>query len=123
MSNLIHHPAMSDLIVNNKKEEYGDWQTNLSLAISICEHLRDQGISPQVIIEPTCGQGNFIIAALLTFDSIEDVYGIEIHQPYLEILKEKLQKFGKTIEQVNIHLFHESIFGFDFKKITDTSKE
>ena len=119
MSNLIQHPAMSDLIVNNKKEEYGDWQTNLSLAISICEHLRDQGISPQVIIEPTCGQGNFIIAALLTFDSIEDVYGIEIHQPYLEILKEKLQKFGKTIEQVNIHLFHESIFGFDFKKITD----
>lgn len=110
---------MCEVIVNEKKDEYGDWQTNLPLAISVCEHLKAQGIRPQVIIEPTCGQGCFIVAALLTFDTIEDVFGVEIYKPYLEILEEKLQKFGKSLNGVNIHLYHESIFDFDFRKITN----
>ena len=75
---------MCEILVDEKKDEYGDWQTNLPLAISVCEYLKERGIRPQVIVEPTCGQGNFILAALLTFDSIEDVYGIEIYKPYLK---------------------------------------
>lgn len=110
---------MSELIINEKRDEYGDWQTNLPLAISICEHIKSQGILPQVIIEPTCGQGNFIVAALLTFDTIEDVYGIEIYKPYIEVLKDKLQKFGKSLDNINIHLYHENVFDFDFRKITE----
>ncbi len=109
---------MSEIVANEKKGEYGDWQTNLPLAISVCEHIKAQGIRPQVIVEPTCGQGNFIIAALLTFDSIEDIYGIEIYRPYLDVLKEKLQKFGKSLDNINIHLYHENIFDFDFRQIT-----
>ena len=110
---------MSELVINEKRDEYGDWQTNLPLAISICEHIKSQGIRPQVIIEPTCGQGNFIVAALLTFDTIKDIYGIEIYKPYLDVLKDKLQKFGKSLENVNIHLYHENIFDFDFRQITE----
>ena len=113
---------MSELNLNVKKSEYGDWQTNLQLAISICEHIRNQGVRPQVIIEPTCGQGNFIIAALLTFDSIEEVYGIEIYKPYLDVLKEKLQKFGNSLEKVKIHLYHESVFDFDFNNLSNLVK-
>jgi hypothetical protein len=109
---------MSEVIANAKKDEYGDWQTNLPLAISVCEQLKAQGLRPQVIIEPTCGQGSFIVASLITFDTIEDVYGIEIYKPYLDTLKDKLQKFGKSLDNVNIHLFHENIFDFDFRKIT-----
>ncbi len=110
---------MSEVIVNEKKGEYGDWQTNLPLAISICEQLKAQGIRPQVIIEPTCGQGNFIIAALLTFDTIEDVYGIEIFKPYLDVLKDKLNKLEKSLDGINIHLYHENVFDFDFRKISE----
>ena len=111
--------TMSEIVANEKKGEYGDWQTNLPLAISVCEQIKAQGIRPQVIVEPTCGQGNFIIAALLTFDSIEDVYGIEIYKPYLDVLKEKLQKFGKSLDNINVHLYHENIFDFDFRQITE----
>ena len=110
---------MSEIIVNEKKGEYGDWQTNLPLAISVCEQLKAQGIRPQVIVEPTCGQGNFIIAALLTFDTIEDVYGIEIFKPYLDVLKDRLQKFEKSLDGINIHLYHENVFDFDFRRITE----
>ena len=117
-SNMKLTQTMSEIVANEKKGEYGDWQTNLPLAISVCEHIKAQGIRPQVIVEPTCGQGNFIIAALLTFDSIEDIYGIEIYKPYLDFLKEKLQKFGKSLDKINIHLYHENIFDFDFRQIT-----
>jgi len=110
---------MSEIVVNEKKGEYGDWQTNLPLALSVCEHIKAQGIRPQVIVEPTCGLGNFIIAALLTFDSIEDVYGIEIYKPYLDALNEKLQTFGSSLYYINVHLYHENIFDFDFRQITE----
>lgn len=110
---------MNESIEKKKRAEYGDWQTNLPLAISICEHIKSQGIRPQVIIEPTCGQGSFIIAALLTFDTIEDVYGIELYKPYLDVLKDKLKVFGKRLDKTNIHLYHENIFDFDFRQITE----
>ena len=118
-SNMKQTQTMSEIVANEKKGEYGDWQTNLPLAISVCKQIKKQGIRPQVIVEPTCGQGNFIIAALLTFDSIEDVYGIEIYKPYLDALNEKLQKFGKSLDNINVHLYHENIFDFDFRQITE----
>ncbi|MBO6295900.1 MAG: SAM-dependent methyltransferase [Prevotella sp.] len=113
---------MSEFIINDKRDEYGDWQTNLPLAISICEHIKSQGVRPQVIIEPTCGQGNFIVAALLTFNTIEDVYGIEIYKPYLDVLNGKLQKLGKSLDNINFHFYHENIFDFDFNQITENTK-
>ena len=108
---------MSETEPNKKRGEYGDWQTNLPLAISVCEEIKAKGFRPQVIVEPTCGQGNFIIAALLTFDSIEEVYGIEIYKPYIEILEDKLKRFGKSLDKISIKLYHESIFDFDFNQI------
>lgn len=110
-------PTMSETEPNKKRGEYGDWQTNLPLAISVCEEIKAKGLRPQVIVEPTCGQGNFIIAALLTFDSIEEVYGIEIYKPYIEILEDKLKRFGKSLDKIRIKLYHESIFDFDFNQI------
>ncbi|MDO4932660.1 MAG: SAM-dependent methyltransferase [Prevotellaceae bacterium] len=119
---MMQKQTRSDIVLKEKRNEYGDWQTSLSLAISICEHIKSQGIRPQVIVEPTCGQGNFIVAALLTFDTIEDVYGIEIYKPYLDILKDNLLKFGKSLDNVNVHLYHENIFDFDFGRITEHIK-
>ena len=69
---------------NSSREEYGDWQTNYPLALSICQMLKAQGINPEVVIEPTCGKGNFILAALETFDHLEHVIGIEINSEYLK---------------------------------------
>lgn len=113
---------MNELIVNQERDKYGDWQTNLQLAISICEHIKSQGIRPQVIIEPTCGQGNFIIAALLTFDTIQEIYGIEIYEPYIEILRKNLQKVEKPLDHINIYLYHENIFEFNFRPIAERVK-
>ena len=118
---IIHSPA----IVREDKEEYGDWQTNQDLALSICHLLKKQGIRPQVIKEPTCGKGHFILAALQTFDNIEEIYGIEIYKPYLQTLKlDILQHYldHPQASKSTIHLLHRNFFDFDFQPIKTSFK-
>lgn len=109
-----------DTIDNVCREEYGDWQTNIELALSVCRLIKEQGINPQIIVEPTCGKGNFILAALQTFDSIEEIYGIEIYEPYLEELKVSILQYyldNPNANKVKINLFHQNIFDFKFNSI------
>ena len=48
------------------KIEYGDFQTPIELANQICHKLVELGVNPEIIIEPTCGIGNFIDASFRT---------------------------------------------------------
>lgn len=101
------------------KDEYGDWQTNAQLAHIATSRL-SKDCSPQIILEPTCGTGNFILASLDTFTSIEEVYAVEIYKPYLQILKfEILQRYldGIYTKPVRFHLIHSSVFDVDWDKI------
>lgn len=102
------------------REEYGDWQTSMELALSICRLLKERGVNPQVIIEPTCGKGHFILAALQVFDNVEEVVGIEIYKPYLDELKIQLLQYYMSHAdrpKASIHLYHQNIFDFDFASV------
>ncbi len=70
-------------------KEYGDFQTPLTLAESILTKLKSEGISPSVIIEPTCGTGSFILSALKTFPNTQ-IYGLDINPSYLNELNTKV---------------------------------
>ena len=76
--------------VHETAQEYGDFQTPLSLARAVCRKLFELGYRPEVLIEPTCGKGNFIIAALEIFPSIRKVSGLEIQQRYVTECKARL---------------------------------
>ena len=56
------------------RAEYGDFQTNSDLADKVTLYLVSKNISPQIVIEPTCGKGNFIIASLRNFNKIENIF-------------------------------------------------
>ena len=102
------------------RDEYGDWQTNMKLALSVCQLIKQMGADPRIIIEPTCGKGHFILAALQTFDNIEEIYGVEIYEPYIDALKISiLQHFldHPGTKKIKIRLFHQNIFDFDFDPI------
>lgn len=102
------------------RDEYGDWQTNMKLALSVCQLIKQMGADPRIIIEPTCGKGHFILAALQTFDNIEEIYGVEIYEPYIDALKISiLQHFldHPDTKKIKIRLFHQNIFDFDFNPI------
>ena len=88
------------------KVEYGDFQTPLELAQRICKKLVELGVYPDIIIEPTCGIGNFIQAAAKIFPSANRIIGIEINPNYLNKIKEKNILADKRIEIQCNNLFH-----------------
>ncbi len=97
---------------------YGDWQTNMDLATKACRVLRDKGCRPSVIIEPTCGLGNFILAALDVFhDSVEMVICIDINPDYIRHVQSVLEnvRFG-NIEK---HFVCKSIFDVQFSELPE----
>jgi arginyl-tRNA synthetase len=52
----------SIVVKESDRAEYGDFQTNIDLAINVAKYLKHNSINPKIIIEPTCGKGNFIVA-------------------------------------------------------------
>lgn len=98
-----------------RKNEFGDWQTNYSLAVSICKHLKSQGINPQIVIEPTCGIGNFVIAATEVFDNLERVYCIEINHDYTEELSRRLR--NTHLHGIDVSVINDSIFNVNMSEI------
>ena len=51
----------------SSKIEYGDFQTPLSLAKRVCGLIAASGFRPATVLEPTCGEGAFLVAAADAF--------------------------------------------------------
>jgi hypothetical protein len=78
------------------KVEFGDFQTPMWLAKKICSLLLEQGITPKSILEPTCGQGNFLVAALDNFKSVTTAIGVDINPNYIGYTKQVLSTYEKA---------------------------
>lgn len=107
-------------IAEEPRRAYGDFQTNTTLAQNITQYLSKKKVSPTIILEPTCGKGAFILAALQQFTSIQQIIGIEIYLPYVwqtkfSILELFLQQ--KALCKPQIILLHEDVFKVEFQKI------
>lgn len=119
--NLISAISKSQNIVSEPdRTEYGDFQTNLNLANNVAEILVNKSSLPQIIIEPTCGKGNFILASLQQFKNVEKIYGIEIYKPYVweckfNIIDFYLQNLKENKPKISI--IHSSVFDYNFKQL------
>ena len=119
--------TLKEVISENKsvleepnRAEYGDFQTNEDLASKVTLHLISKKILPKVVIEPTCGKGNFIIASLKNFKSITTIFGVEIYKPYVWETKFNIINFHLENPKSNkpeISILHCNVFDFDFKNI------
>lgn len=87
--------------VNTGSGDLGDFQTPTHVTDKICEYLIGIGFTPDVIIEPTCGKGNFIISALRFFPTLKYVYCLEIQSKYEWLFK--LNMLRLSFDQ-NIHV-------------------
>ncbi|MCM1060607.1 MAG: SAM-dependent methyltransferase [Eubacterium sp.] len=73
----------------NGKREYGDYQTPIDFAEKVCLYLKNyRHVMPSVIIEPTCGVGNFLKSSMI-FEA-DEYYGIEIDPEYCNICKNSI---------------------------------
>lgn len=101
----------------NLQKEYGDYQTPLDFADVVCNYLKDYlSINPRIIVEPTCGIGNFINASLHTFNSIKEAYGIEINECYTSICKES------DFYCDRVKIINDNFFTFNTNKLTKGSE-
>ncbi|MDR2906907.1 MAG: SAM-dependent methyltransferase [Bacteroidales bacterium] len=106
--------------VAENRAEYGDFQTNKKLTESICVYLDRKNINPKILVEPTCGKGSFILSAIKTFASLQQVFGVEIQEKYLWHLKFELLEYFLQNPRANkpqINLYHCNVFNFDFNQI------
>jgi len=96
-----------------KKAEFAHFQTPLKLAKEVSSLLQELGCNPTSILEPTCGEGNFITASLSVFDNVTSVLGFDINPDYINILK---TKFGKNSK---VKIGQSNFFHNDWEQILD----
>jgi hypothetical protein len=99
------------------KWEYGDFQTPERLAEMAMAALSRFKISPKTILEPTCGKGAFLAAAIKGFPQALRHVGLDINKKYLLELENQLSIAGKKSD---VQLIHEDFFLFDWRSLFDT---
>lgn len=89
------------------KLEYGDYQTPIDFCEKIVDIIQKE-VNPSVILEPTCGIGNFIKITNQKFKRIKKIYGIEINKEYFQSVQDITDNFIG---------YNESVFDFNHEKI------
>lgn len=103
---------------SEEQKEFGDFQTNICLAKKICRYLKKKKCVPEILVEPTCGQGNFVLAALESFPSLRTVVCVEIQPRHVLKLKYSILDFylsnkrGESLPEIEI--FTGNVFDFEF---------
>jgi hypothetical protein len=77
----------------NLKVEFGDFQTPQALAGQVCALLVRRHIIPDLVLEPTCGVGSFLVAAAQSFSRAQ-LFGWDINGDYVEQARAALREAG-----------------------------
>src|SRR5689334_13973453 len=73
-------PGLRRMAKSSKDQrQFGDFQTPLSLAQAAVGALRSQNVAPRSVIEPTCGEGAFLLAAIEAFPNAERFVGLDLN--------------------------------------------
>ena len=103
-----NHKEKQEILHKFNKKEYGDYQTPLFFTKEVLHYcINKYEINPDVIIEPTCGIGNFIKALQDIFPE-KSIIGIDINEEYVNDLQ------GTSD---NIKVYHDNIFDYDFNQV------
>ena len=94
------------------KWQFGDFQTPDDLAREVVRTLRvNHQISPEVIIEPSCGKGAFLRAALNIFENSK-IIGWDINKEYV---KEARLSVSEYLNSENLTVYESDFFCTNWK--------
>lgn len=111
---------MSSAIKTKQIAEFGDFQTPKEIARKACEILAESGFQPETIVEPTCGLGNFLLAALEQFPSFTKAIGVDISSAYVEDVKSKVQS---RKDKARIEIIESDFFRTDWPALLSGSPD
>ncbi len=77
-------------MIATNKAAFGDFQTPTDLAVAVAEFLRASSITADAVVEPTCGKGSFVRAAMAAFPEATTVYGFDINPGYIDDARQTL---------------------------------
>ncbi len=103
------------------KIEFGDFQTPVSLARQVCLLIARTGFRPASVLEPTCGVGSFLCAALETFPEAKRVLGFEINQQYVEQARSRVASV--TPPNTSVEICQADFFLADWSSIIQALPE
>jgi methylase of polypeptide subunit release factors len=97
-----------------EKWQFGDFQTPDELAWEVVKTLKlNHKISPKVIIEPSCGKGSFVRAALNEFIN-SSVIGLDINEKYVEAANLSISEY---LNSDNATIYQSDFFNTDWKSL------
>jgi hypothetical protein len=96
------------------QRQFGDFQTPMALAESAVGALRRRGFTPRSVIEPTCGEGAFLLAAIEAFPNAERFVGVDINARHLSAL---------SCQTKRVELVHADFFQHDWAALLADSPE
>lgn len=100
--------------IKRETKEFGDFQTPDSFVKRINKYLVEElNINPTVVLEPTFGVGSFIYGSIRDFTKLSKIIGIELNKDYYDKVRETMSSKGN----LEIELYNEDFFTFDFDKI------
>ena len=105
---------------SNQVCEFGDFQTPDDLARQATWILKQLNIEPQTVLEPTCGSGSFIFAAIESFPEAQNFVGVDISESHLDKLHQRL-----TATRLNtpVRTICANFFELDWHEILDDLPE
>ena len=122
---------LNELIVNKSivsephRREYGDFQTNKSLASEVVKYSFVKCEDIESVIEPTCGKGNFIFASIAQFKSLKKIVGVEIYKPYIWKTKFGILNYflkNPNYSKPEIDIFHGNAFEFNYSELAKSTQ-
>ena len=99
--------------------EFGDFQTPPALAAEVCAALARLGVAPATVVEPTCGSGNLLLAAMDRFPDA-GCLGMEIDPDHVDKLADALR--GRS-DAARCAIRRASFFDVDWRARLDALKE
>ena len=101
-----------------EKWQFGDFQTPDSLAREVVRTLRvNHQILPEVIMEPSCGKGAFLRAALNIFENSK-IIGWDINKEYVKEAKLSVSEYSNS---GSLTVYESDFFGTDWKNFSKNS--
>ena len=108
--------------------EYGDYQTNENLVKQIVKYVLQKNKHRKftTLVEPTCGIGNFVLAALCEIPTLKKIIAIEINPDYVLTAKLRVLEYflsNPKKKKLHIEIINGSFFNYEFDNLFVNEKK